>query len=179
MAISQLASNRQFNQILGLTTITSLSALGGLSCCLSTWIIPLLRKSSSPSSAIAQFELTIQKGFRYLQPSSRILGAALASLTYLTHKSADAGIHAQWRFWATALAILLPVAPYEVYFIFPTNHHISDLGKKVRSGEKDELNGEQREEFEALLTKWQWRNGVRFATPILAAVIGGLGMFSE
>ncbi|KAF2424444.1 hypothetical protein EJ08DRAFT_566817, partial [Tothia fuscella] len=147
--------------------------LGGLSCCLSCWIIPLLRKSSSrsPRSAKAQFELVIEKGFRYLQSSSRILGLALASLTYLTYKSPNARIHAQWRFWATALGILLPLAPYEIYFIFPTNCRIIDIGKELRNREKDELDGGGSEEFESLLTKWQWRNGVRFVIPIMAAVI--------
>jgi hypothetical protein len=177
--IQNLANNRQLVKVLGLTTITSLSFLGGISCCLSTWIIPLLRRSQSPSTAIAQFQLMIEKGFRYLQTSSRILGAALASLTFLAYSSQDSKIASQFKYWAAALAMLVPLAPYEIYFIFPSNYRIDDMGKALRKRENDELTAQEKVEFEGLLTRWQWRNGVRFLTPVIAGVIGTVGMFAS
>src|SRR5689334_12649204 len=99
-AIQKIAADHRIIDILGIGTITVLSSLGGLSCCLSTWIIPMLQRSTSPISAINHFELMIEKGFRYLQTSSRCLAVALASLTYLTYVSSESTIHSQFQCWA-------------------------------------------------------------------------------
>lgn len=76
------------------------------------------------------------------------------------------------------MGLLIPLAPYEIYFIFPSNRRIDEIGEKLKTREKDELLEGEREEIDGLFTKWQWRNGVRFTVPVVAAVIGVLGMLS-
>lgn len=176
--LDSLAANRQLVRALGLTTTTSLTFLGGLSCCLSTWIIPLLQRSlpTAPRETLAQFDLMIYKGFTYLQTSSRILGALLASLTFLTYRSRDPLVRGQFRFWAAALAMLVPIAPYEVYFIFPSNDRIKEIQSELKG---DEIKTEERDEVRGLLERWQWRNGIRFATPVVAGLVGMMGMLKE
>ena len=85
----------------------------------------------------------------------------------------------QFRYWVVALGMLLPIAPYEVYCIFPSNDRIKEIGRDLRTREKDELRGEEAEELDGLFTKWQWRNGIRFVTPVVASVVGLLGVLQQ
>lgn len=179
IGVRELTQNDGILHLLQIFSIIALAFLGGLSCCLSTWIIPLLRKSSSPTSAIDQFELMIEKGFLYLQTSSRLLAVTLFGLSCLTYINSNPTVQCRWRFWALALGILIPLAPYEIYFIFPSNYKITDLGRRLKAEKRDELRPEEKRELDNLLTKWQWRNGVRFTTPTIAAIIGLYGLLRQ
>ena len=117
-------------QPLEMATILTLAFTSGLSFCLSTWVIPnaLL---APPKTMTRQFLATIARGERYLQPSSRILGLCLLSVTYLTAQNPNPAVASRWRYWAACLAILVPVAPYEIFVIFPINDQVKEIDAQI------------------------------------------------
>lgn len=78
--------------------------------------------------------------------------------------------------WATALAILVSVAPYEVYCIFPINDRVKEIEDELakRSNEK-----QAKQELQNLFKKWQFRNFGRVVIPLVAGVMGWLGFVRE
>ncbi|KAF3041358.1 hypothetical protein E8E12_008231 [Didymella heteroderae] len=159
-------------QVLQITTATSLIFLGGLSSCLSLWLIPLI-SLLPPAQACRQFTQTVTWGFQYLQPSSRILGASLLLTTVLTSRLADAEHAQRWKLWAVALGILVPVAPYEALCIFPINDSVKRMGEQVRSGADEKRVAP---ELIRLLDRWRVRNYGRVVLPLVAGVVGWLGV---
>jgi hypothetical protein len=143
----------------------------GLSSCLSLWVIPLA--SLLPAQqACRQFTQTVTWGFQYLQPSSRILGVSLLLTTLLTFQLPGEESET-WKTWATALAILVPVAPYEVYFIFPINDRVKEIGRELSTGEEEKS---VKKELDALLRTWKIRNWGRVLAPLVAGVVGWMGV---
>lgn len=150
---------------------SSLLTHPGLSSCLSLWLIPLTTRLP-PAQACTQFTQTVTWGFQYLQPSSRILGALLLATTILTASLPDAEDAEKWKSWAVALAVLVPVAAYEVYCIFPINDRVKEIGESiVGAGGK----GVERE-LEGLFGKWKGRNWGRVGMPLVAGVVGWMGV---
>lgn len=111
-------------------------------------------------------------GFHYLQPSSRILGASLLLTTILTSQLAGEEGE-KWRLWAMALAILVPVAPYEVYFIFPINDRVKEIDDDINGRGASE---KVEKELKRLFRKWKVRNWGRVVMPLVAGVVGWLGV---
>ncbi|KAH6621975.1 hypothetical protein C7974DRAFT_214216 [Boeremia exigua] len=159
-------------QVLQITVATSLIFIGGLSSCLSLWVLPLT-KLLPPALACAQFIQTVTWGLQYLQPSSRILGISLLTTALLTSYLPDPAQAEQWKTWAVALAILAPVAPYEVYCIFPINDRVSEIREEVERGANEE---KAKKELKALFSKWQFRNYGRVGIPLVAGIVGWYGI---
>lgn len=137
---------------------------------------------SSVSTKIKQFQLVITLGFRYLQPGGRIMGATLVGTAFLLYGHPDAAVAKLWRYYAIAAGILLPVAPWEEFLIFPTNNRILAFGHDPKTEGKDgvpEEQGERNEELNELLTTWQrWHLG-RVLMPLGAAVVTALGLLDS
>ncbi|KAJ4991592.1 hypothetical protein SVAN01_02973 [Stagonosporopsis vannaccii] len=159
-------------QTLQITVATSLIFLGGLSSCLSLWVLPLTALLPT-KQACAQFTQTVTWGFQYLQPASRTLALLLLLTTALTARL-PLPLHAEaWKTWAVALAILVPVAPYEVYWIFPINDRVKEIGKEVEEGRDGERAGR---ELRGLFELWRLRNYGRVGIPLLAGLVGWMGV---
>jgi hypothetical protein len=147
----------------------------GLSSCLSLWVIPLTALLP-PHLAAKQLTQTVAWGFQYLQPSSRILMFALIITPLLTWRLPDPVQAENWKLWATALAILVPVAPYEVYCIFPINDRVKEIGDELAKGSNEK---QAKQELQDLFKKWQFRNFGRVVIPLVAGVVGWLGVVKE
>ena len=147
-----------------------LAFLSGLSFCLSTWVVPnIVPPGTPPKVTIRQFSATISRGGRFLQPSSRILAASLLYIFWVTLQSSDQALAGCWRYWATCLAILVPLAPYEIYFIFPINEQILRMDALLDGSTHDV---KQVEKLRDSLRKWQLRNLGRVILPLLASLVG-------
>ena len=67
--------------------------------------------------------------------------------------------------------VLVPAAPYEIYFIFPINDKIMAMNQQVEKDGED-MTKQQISELSSLLDKWAYRNFVRVALPFVAGVLG-------
>ena len=144
----------------------------GLSSCLSLWVMPLTLLLP-PHLAVKQFNQTVLWGFRDLQPSSRILMFSLITTVFLTLRLPDPAQAEQWKTWALAVGIMVPVAPYEVYCIFPINDRVKEIGQDI---EKRRDENRFKRELGELFTKWQFRNCVRVGLPLVAGFVGWLAV---
>lgn len=147
--------------------ISELNLHQGLSSCLSLWVVPLT-KVLPPKLAVKQFKQTFTWGGQYLLPSSRMLGASLLLTTYLTSRLPKPAQAAKWRAWAACFGTLITVAPYEIYYIFPINDRVEEIGEEIESGARNEE--EQKRELQELLGKWQFRNFGRVGLPAFVGV---------
>lgn len=151
-----------------------LTSFAGVSTCLSVWIMHLL-EFAPPRVKVAQFNLTIGKGSRYLQPASRVLAVSIMTLLYLAYVTPSSGWGFKCTVYAIALVMLVPVAPYEIYLIFPINDRVAELGTKMEKEGTDD-NEAIDKELIMLLRKWRFRNwgraGPCLATGILLAFAG-------
>ncbi|KAF9697653.1 hypothetical protein EKO04_004190 [Ascochyta lentis] len=159
-------------QALQITVATSLIFIGGLSSCLSLWIMPLTTLLP-PHLAASQFTQTVTWGSQYLQPTSRLLAASLLLTTLLTYCLPTPEHAAAWPYWAAALAVLLPVAPYEVIFIFPINERVQAIAGALEGGGDEK--GAKRE-LVVLLQQWRVRNYGRVGMPVVAGVVAWCGV---
>lgn len=83
-------------------------------------------------------------------------------------------MHAEkWKTWALALAVLVPVAPYEIYCIFPINDRVKEIQGEVGQGKDEERAGK---ELRRLFDMWRFRNYGRVGIPLVAGVVGWLGV---
>ncbi|KAG7004376.1 hypothetical protein G7Y79_00026g059600 [Physcia stellaris] len=174
-----MTSLQTTHQTLHLATIIGFAFVGGISTCLSIWIMPLLQHAS-PLARIAQFNSTVHKGGQYLQPSSRVLSACLLTLTVLEYLADGWGA----RCWAYActLLVVLPVAPYEVCCIFWINDRVAEVGRELKAGNEIKEKGDDgsqsavEEELEELIGMWRRRNwgraGPALAAGVAVAIIG-------
>ncbi|KAF2832487.1 hypothetical protein CC86DRAFT_279941 [Ophiobolus disseminans] len=156
-------------QALQVTVVTSLIFIGGLSSCLSLWVVPLTARLP-PKLLTKQFKQTFVWGGQYLLPSSRALGAFLLLTTILTSRLPDPAEAEKWRNWAVLFCTLITIAPYEIYLIFPINDRVAEIGEELEKGAKEE--GEVKKELKELLAKWQFRNFGRVAMPVFVGVAG-------
>ena len=49
----------------------------------------------------------------------------------LTAQHPDPAVAARWPYWAACLAILVPVAPYEIFAIFPVNDQVKEIDAQI------------------------------------------------
>ena len=107
----------------------------------------------------------------------------LAALLYLSW-----GKNFQCILHALALAVLVPTAPYEVYFIFPINDRVEEIGRGMDRLNKDNEKEERTEreieeinrELRALLASWGYRNWGRVGPCLVAAMlVGTAGMLGS
>ena len=148
----------------------------GLSSCLSLWVVPLTALLP-PKLLARQFKQTFTWGGQYLLPSSRALGASLLLTTILTSRLPDSAEAEKWKNWAGLFCTLITVAPYEIYFIFPINDRVEEIGEELEKGVKVEE--EVKKELKDLLAKWQFRNFGRVALPTLVGVGGILTLAKQ
>lgn len=136
--------------------------------------------------ACAQFLRTVTWGKTYLQPTSRLLAFLLLATSFATSRLRDPAQARLWTKWALALAVLLPVAPYEVYFIFPINGRVREIWREEEEAERGpdgdgDADGERErsraeKELKGLFEKWRVRNYGRVVIPVVAGVVGWLGV---
>ncbi len=120
---------------------------------------------------VAQFSDMIAKGGRYLQPSSRILALSLATLTWLVARHPNPAVAGTWQYYAAAVALLVPVAPYEIWAIFPFNDRIKEIGANMGEKRGEALSKKDEKELRGLLRQWQLRNIGRVIMPLAAALV--------
>ena len=145
----------------------------GLSSCLSLWVVPLTALLP-PKLLARQFRQTFIWGGQYLLPSSRALGASLLLTTILTSRLSDPAEAEKWKNWAGLFCTLITVAPYEIYFIFPMNDRVEEIGEELEKGVR--MEEDVKKELQDLLAKWQFRNFGRVALPALVGVAGIVNM---
>lgn len=144
----------------------------GIAFSLSAWVTPLLLLPSNPSrSTIDQFNATIARGAKYLQPSSRVSGFLFLSLTLLISQHPDPDVAWKWKLYGAAFLAVMQVAWYEVYFIFPINDTIKAIGEAMaRSGEQ-ELSEAEQKRLRELVLKWERRHRWRIVMPFFGCVV--------
>lgn len=142
-------------------------------------MIPLIQIGGSARNKIAQFQLAISLGFRYLQPGGRILGAILASTTLLLYTHPNVAIARLWKLYGSAAIIALSASPFEEFMIFPTNNRISAIGDTLRKEGKEDFDDEKggrKQELNELLLSWQrWHVG-RIMLPLTAAIVSAVAL---
>ena len=98
---------------------------------------------------------------------------SLIATVFLTRWLDDPAQAEQWKTWALALVILVPVALYEIYCIFPINDRVKEIGEDIKKhGDENRF----KKELGELFAEWQFRNYVRVGLPLVAGFVGWLGV---
>lgn len=144
----------------------------GVASCLSIWVIPIiLRPENRSKSMIAQFEESVNRGERILQPTSRALTASLFAVALMTYPQSDGQAAEKWKYYAIAGFTALQVAWYEIFFVFPINRQVSKLRVEVDRSKDDSLSDAHYNRLASSLKSWQlWQWG-RVILPAAASVI--------
>ncbi|KAK1067297.1 hypothetical protein LTR74_006501 [Friedmanniomyces endolithicus] len=160
-------------QYVQITFTLALAFLSGLSACLTLWVIPLLQLPRVPAQAKAA-ELThlVTLGGKYLQPGSRILGAASVGFTAWSYAVGND----LWGHYLLCFVLLVPIAVWEVYMIFPINDRVAEMDQQMLKGGSGALNAEQERELGRLLDRWTKMHTVRFVLPGLAALVSAIAL---
>ncbi|KAK0294908.1 hypothetical protein LTS00_006374 [Friedmanniomyces endolithicus] len=117
---------------------------------------------------------SLQLGGRYLQPGSRMLGAASVGFTAWSYAVGND----LWGHYLLCFVLLVPIAVWEIYMIFPINDRIADMDQQMMKGGSEALNAEQGRELGRLLDRWTKMHTVRFVLPGLAAIVSASAMSS-
>jgi hypothetical protein len=88
-----------------------------------------------PRLLTKQFTQTFTWGGQYLQPSSRVLGLLTLFTSFLTARLPDAVEAGRWSVWVGLFCLLVTIAPYEIYLIFPINDRVTEIGEALDKGE--------------------------------------------
>ncbi|KAK3117987.1 hypothetical protein LTR53_000139 [Teratosphaeriaceae sp. CCFEE 6253] len=147
--------------------------LSGLSACFTLWVIPILTLPCVPAEAKAAGLVHLYTlGGMYLQPSSRILGASAVALTAWSYAADNGG----WAYELLCFGLLIPIAVWEVYMIFPINDRVAELDKKMQGGGGGALSKAEVAELTDLLNEWSTMHTVRWVLPGVAAVVSALAL---
>lgn len=176
--LDRLAASPEVLKALQLTTLSSLGVLTGVASALYAWVIPIIQQAPDARTKVAQFETTIIKGGTYLQPTSRVLAASLTALTVLSYRNPDPLVASRWRYYALALGLLIPAAPWEIIKIFPINDILIAKGKKFEKEGGDAGKGKD-EEVDELLRRWRRLHLGRIVAPGAAFLVGLWTVISE
>jgi hypothetical protein len=123
-----------------------------------------------PRLLTKQFTQTFTWGGQYLQPSSRVLGLLTLLTSFLTARLPDPVEAGKWSIWVGLFCLLVTIAPYEIYLIFPINDRVTEIGEALDKGKEREE--EQKRELQSLLGKWAFRNWGRISMPVVVGVVG-------
>ena len=124
-----------------------------------------------PRVTIAQFDDSIRRGERYLLPSSRILGAALASLILLLMLHPDESVSAKKVYYGAAMLVVMQVAWFEINFIFPINGSIRKMGEEYDEQSKSFRSKAEKEKLVELLNRWKRYHTFRILAPLAGGCI--------
>ena len=80
----------------------------------------------------------------------------------------------QWKTWMALFFVLLIIAPYEIYAIFPTNDRVAEMEKELAKGLMEE--DAAKKELKVLLKRWQFRNFGRVGLPLIVGVGGMMNL---
>lgn len=69
------------------------------------------------------------------------------------------------------------MAPYEIFYIFPINDRIEEIGEEIEKDKGREV--ELKKELQELLNKWQFRNFGRILSPLVVGVAGMLNIVKK
>lgn len=130
----------------------------------------MFRPELNSRAKIAVFTETIDRGFRYLQPSSRISGLLFLAVTILTYQHPDLGTAWKWKLYGATFLVVIQVAWYEVYLIFPINDTIRAMGERLEETKAQELPEAEQKKLMELLAKWEFRHRMRIAIPFVGCV---------
>ncbi|KAK3658019.1 hypothetical protein LTR56_000773 [Elasticomyces elasticus] len=151
----------------------ALAFLSGLSSCFTLWAIPLLQLPRVPPHAKAvEFVHIFTLGGRYLQPTSRLLGASTVMLTAWSYAQ-DNGL---WRYYLLCFGLLAPIAPWEMYMIFPINDRVAEMDRRMEQDGSNVLSAAEKNELGGLLSRWAKVHSFRFVMPALAAVVSAVAL---
>lgn len=138
---------------------------------MTVWIIPLIL-FASPRARIRQFDLTIDNGRRYLQSGSRILTFIIAAASFTMYARPG------WTFWdsqflvyITTVLLLMSVGIGEIFYIFPINDRVLELGEILDHNGKTGKDDAIEKELAPLLKSWQLRNFWTRAVPVMVASV--------
>ncbi|TKA63293.1 hypothetical protein B0A55_10382 [Friedmanniomyces simplex] len=149
----------------------ALAFLSGLSACFTLWVIPLLQLPRVPAQAkAAELVHLFTLGGKYLQPSSRILGASSIALTAWSYAVGN-GLGA---YYLLCFGLLILIAVWEVYMIFPINDRVAEMDRQMMKGGGEALSVEEERELGRLLDQWSRMHTVRFLLPGLAAIVSAV-----
>ena len=81
-----------------------------------------------------------------------------------------------WGYYLLCFALLVPIAVWEIYMIFPINDRIADIDQQMMKGGSEALKAEQERELGRLLDRWTKMHTVRFVLPGLAAIASASAM---
>lgn len=133
---------------------------------------PALLCPENPSrSEIAQFSETVDRGMKYLQPASRLSGVSMLLITLLISQHPDPAESWKWKLYGVAFLIVMQVAWHEVYFIFPINDTIKDMGKMLEGTNEQSLPEAEQKRLTQLVLKWERRHRVRIAIPFFGCIV--------
>ena len=81
-----------------------------------------------------------------------------------------------WLPYILSLAVLVPVGPWEVYLIFPTNDKILAMKEELEKSGKEGFGGDRDKELDELLVVWgRWHWG-RVVIPLVATGVMAWGV---
>ena len=132
-----------------------------------------LLELAPPRVRVSQFNLTVEKGGRYLQTATRTMAIGQLALIFLAYTSSATSPAWDLRctLYALMFGIAVSMAPYEICFIFPINDRVVELGKALEvTGEKEE-NEKIDKELTTLARKWRFRNWGRAGPSLVISVL--------
>ena len=72
-----------------------------------------------------------------------------------------------WLPYAICIAVLIPVAPWETFLIFPTNDKIEAMGKELERTKKTDFGDQRDQELQEAMISWQRFHVGRVVMPAL------------
>lgn len=100
----------------------------------------------------------------------------MLAVTVLISQHPDPSQSWKWKLWGPAFFILIQVAWYEVYFIFPINDTIKAMGEKLEVAGEQELPKAEQKRLRELLVKWEFRHRLRIAMPFFGCIFAVLAI---
>ena len=103
----------------------------------------------------------------------------MLTMGYVSHSLASRDLKASsfsdtmnaWLPYALAIGVLVPIGPWEMLLIFPTNDKIAEMTRGLERAGKEDFGDERDEEVERLLGSWaSWHVG-RIVAPLVATGI--------
>lgn len=125
---------------------------------------------ATPKEKAAQFKKTVIMGETYIQPMSRTCSVLLMSMLALTYNDPTYNGIPDWKAWGTALCVLAPTLPYELFFIFPLNEKIKGMLAEMEQGDR-KAGKDDSEKLNGLFRKWRLLNIGRLTPPLVASII--------
>jgi hypothetical protein len=126
---------------------------------------------------VSQFSVIIEQGCAIMLPTSRLLSAALLTLTLLTASHPDPNVAGLWRWHAFSVLVLVIMGVWEQRALFPVNDRILAFDHDVGIGEgkgrkkSKDFTVQEVRELKGLLDIWAARHPWRIVVPLACGLI--------